>query len=728
LSFKQLAQQYINKGYNVTPVKGKAPFIAGWQNLKQNDVMKKNYNASWAHADGIALITGKTSNIVCLDIDILDTDTDLAVVKEGLLDIVGNIYAGRHGSKNKPPSIFYKYDGSIDKRIVCNPIKTEILSGGHACVLPDSLHPNGYKYQLVGKSLLDIDAESLPTMPQAVLDLFRKHNTNITNNKTTLTPEKGRGNHGSHDAISALGVALTKRNYPFDKIINRLIAKDEAINNTADYLYFLCPTRKWKSSDAHSNADRFVEELFTNHGPEGKYPETTQDIEKKFPTKENGFYYVTETTAKGKEKIAPDYDALSSFVMDKFKLKNDEALVYVWTGKQYESISFLKLKHLLEPLIKKNTGPNSITQFTNHALIRGYCDMEDMVEPKAMLNCNNGVVNIKTNTVIPHNPDLFFRYTLDHNYDPTAKCPIFLNSLNLVTGGDKNLQLLIQQIFGYCIVGGYPKAHKAFMFYGEGGNGKSTILTAFTNLVGETNTSHIPLTLFDKPFSMISMDGKLVNLIDETPKSNINPEAFKNVVSGGFVRAAHKGRPEIDLKVTARVIFACNKMPNFKDDSDGMLRRLVVIPFNHKIPDNEADRDIDDKIKMEMAGVLNFAIEGHKMLAANDYQFNIEGTKTAMDNYRQETDNVFYFFRQATRFVENPEIRISTNDLFAAYESFCVTERMNSVTKRNFSNRAVKYFKQIYLENNRVLNDKDRRLTASIKGIKRLLLTDRECF
>lgn len=410
----------------------------------------------------------------------------------------------------------------------------------------------------------------------------------------------------------------------------------------------------------------------------------------KYPSKAFGFYNQIE---KGDKFIeVPDYDGLAEYMIQEKKLKCDDSLVYIWTGKFYRSISFLHLKNIIDKLVKKNSTPNVVNNFFNKSLIKSYyCFEQDSTFP-GFLNCNNGLLNLKTKELEPHNDNYLIKYVLEHNYSPSAKCPAFLNALDLVTNNDEGLKKLIQQIFGYTIVGGYPKAHKAFMFYGPGGNGKSTILTALRNLIGTQNVAHVPLPLFDKPFSMISLDGKLANLIDETPKFGINAEAFKNIVSGGYVRAAHKRKDEFDLQVHARIIFACNSLPNFKDDSDGLLRRLIIVPFNNKIEESQMNRNIDNEIKAEMSGILNWAIEGLETLIDNDYQFiDCEATKNIKTQYMEETDSVQRFWSEEIIVCDGQEPQngfISTNDLYVDYKLFCEVEGFKPVNKNNFSKKS----------------------------------------
>jgi hypothetical protein len=225
--------------------------VSGWQALIDEEILDVKYNRAWGSADGIALVTGEKSGVICLDIDILDSNERLAGVRKELLALMPPTFSGRRGSKQKPFSVFYQYDGAIDERTVFSNIDVEILSGGHACVLPQSMHTNGYEYEQVGESLLDIDPDNLPIIPVEVLEFLTEMNEKfkpekVNKNKTELSKGIGRCNHGSHDVISKLGVALIHKNYPFDKLVERLLKKDKEINHNATIKYFDCPSRKWK--------------------------------------------------------------------------------------------------------------------------------------------------------------------------------------------------------------------------------------------------------------------------------------------------------------------------------------------------------------------------------------------------------------------------------------------------------------------------------------------------
>jgi putative DNA primase/helicase len=56
--------------------------------------------------------------------------------------------------------------------------------------------------------------------------------------------------------------------------------------------------------------------------------------------------------------------------------------------------------------------------------------------------------------------------------------------------------------------------------------------------------------------------------------------------------------------------FTVNDMPRIRYEDDGMWRRIIAIPFNVSFQGKNRDRDLDDKLLVELPGILNWALEG----------------------------------------------------------------------------------------------------------------------
>lgn len=66
-----------------------------------------------------------------------------------------------------------------------------------------------------------------------------------------------------------------------------------------------------------------------------------------------------------------------------------------------------------------------------------------------LLNFENGMYNLQTDELLPHDPNILSTIRLGGNYNPTAKCPLFLRYLNDVL--PETEIPLIQRFLGICL-------------------------------------------------------------------------------------------------------------------------------------------------------------------------------------------------------------------------------------------------------------------------------------
>lgn len=691
-NYYDIAKEYIEREIPVTPVKaGKGPFIDEWQKLGDK-IMAPSYHHAWSEATGLALVTGPTSGIIALDIDI-DPDCEDPIkleIRKKLEEMLPPIFCARQGNPKRLPVRFYQY--SNFKKMKFKALSVELLSDGNACVLPPSYHePSDGYYKWVGQSLLDVDPYDLPIIPEEILSFLFEENEKaiieaskkskkkpkVPKIDTLLTIIKGRCKSGSYDYISRVGVALRYKKKTTEEMVSELLELDKKINDDADYRFFECKTRRWpKNNSMRENALKFVKEIEENHDPKNK-SSFESDLAQ-------GFHYMVET--KQGIKDVPDYNRMAEYFNEVLRYRNDDHHSYIYDDAgYYRHCQSKEINSMVVSLTHNQAKPWNIDSFKK--LIQAYCfqDFEALKEPKGLINLKNGVLDVESGELRAHDPAYFFKYALEHKYDPKAECPRFIQFLEDSFSGDKNLVNLIGEIMGYTIIGGDPTAHKAFVFYGEGRNGKSTCLDIIRELLGEKNTAAVSLKHIDKPFSMVRLDGKLANIVDESP-GKIDPEAFKNIVGGGCVTAAHKGKPEYDLKVNARMIFACNRLPNFRESGVAIKERLVLVPFDNYVPAHKRDKDIVKKLKMEITGILNFALDGLKRYKENGFSKSVAIDKLNKE-YELESDPVFSWFDENIEIINNFAYFVSTNDLYKNYVTYCEESGHRAASKTHFGRR-----------------------------------------
>lgn len=257
------AHRYINHGLSITPVQGKIPFLDDWVTLSAEEIDEN----IWNQGTGFGLVCGKSSGIICLDIDRIQTDKVDEIYDE-LQKLLPPIRCGRIGNPHKPPARFFRYNGEESRKFIH--LGIEILSDGNQVVLPPSKHPDFGYYKWVDDSLADVDVDDLPVLDTKIINFLDDLNSKLKLEKKKLEPGKNRCAHGSHNYLSKMLVAMISKGKPKEEIVKELLAYDRKINAESDFLYFECPTRKeWKrSKDTKANAEKFVDEAFERHADE----------------------------------------------------------------------------------------------------------------------------------------------------------------------------------------------------------------------------------------------------------------------------------------------------------------------------------------------------------------------------------------------------------------------------------------------------------------------------
>lgn len=312
------------------------------------------------------------------------------------------------------------------------------------------------------------------------------------------------------------------------------------------------------------------------------------------------------------------------------------------------------------------------TQIDNFAkIIRGfnYFGSRNFKDTEGKINVKNGILDLKTYRLEPHSKEYFFKWKIPVEYNSTAACDKWLAFLDSVFVGDKTMIDASQKIFGYILMGGKPFFHKAFVLPGSGRNGKGVFLGILRTIVGRENWSNVSINMLDAPFSAVMLDGKMANISEETPNEKLSSNTFKEAVGGGYLTMAKKYVDEYSGQVLARFIFACNELPVFADNTEGCLDRLFFLPFNRYFKPEERDPYLEDKLKAtELPGILNWAIEGMKILRAMDKPVIDEPVPSLLmkEKYQLESDTVYEWMEECLLICDNLGNE-STRDCYESY-------------------------------------------------------------
>ena len=316
-----------------------------------------------------------------------------------------------------------------------------------------------------------------------------------------------------------------------------------------------------------------------------------------------------------------------------------------------------------------------------------------------LLSMNNGLLDLEAAltedeaTLHEPSPDWFCLSHWDYDYDPTAKCRKWNRFLKEVLPNLKERRLL-QEFLGYCLTFD-TSFHKAIILVGEGANGKSVVTEVATQLIGPDNVTHLGLERFGERFSLATTIGRLANIASEiTRTKGVAEGILKAMVSGDLIRIERKYQEPADARPTARLIFATNEIPNFVDRSEGLWRRLLFLPFNVTIPEDEQDRSLARRIcKTELPGIFNWAIRGLKRLRKND-SFTVPlSSKRLLKEQKNASNPARQFLTE--RYEHNKDEKVQCEEVYQKYTMWCHDQSISPLTKQQLGKEVFRVFPEV---------------------------------
>lgn len=314
-----------------------------------------------------------------------------------------------------------------------------------------------------------------------------------------------------------------------------------------------------------------------------------------------------------------------------------------WIGRGDDEVKAFAQEHF-EPACNNQKAAefNGIVSRTNVERPEFFTDT---IQKK--LNFANGILDLETLDFSHPTTALGFLWNLPFNYDPIASCPMFEKFLDDFTENDEKKKLILQEYMGYCLSGDTPRAQKFLTLTGEGSNGKSTFVEILQALVGgAASKAYCALNLVDlgKQFERSMLMGALFNVMDES-ETHIDSgvwEKLKNLVTGGTVNAAFKGKDAFQFDNKAKFILLVNDLPKGANPNKGFYRRFLIVPCTATFEGKKVDRFIKDRIVAEeLPGIMNFALKGYARLVEQGYQFTVsEKVDRALKDYQNESNSV----------------------------------------------------------------------------------------
>ena len=363
------------------------------------------------------------------------------------------------------------------------------------------------------------------------------------------------------------------------------------------------------------------------------------------------------------------------------------------------------------PSVRRVTAP--IVRDTLAAL-RSMCTVSSSVEMgswlvgrdrRKYLACRNCILDIAafvndataSTACIKHSPNWFSSACLEYDFDPTAVCPIWEEVLAEIIGDEPGKLELAQEFAGYILSPDNTRS-KFLALEGEGGNGKSLFTNAIQAIVGRENTSSVNLDVISKRFQSFPTLGKMLNVCQESNDIEGAESFLKNFTGGNPMMFESKGANAFEALPTAKLLLSWNVAPRFKDRSEGLWRRMLVLKFNRK-PARPNPKLLEPDFWLrngQLAGMLNWALLGLKRLESQgEFTVPSESLK-ATEEIRAANNSARLFIREnieyaATHGDDIPSIECKL--VYEAYSGWCKQNGLLSFGSPQFGRELNQFFR-----------------------------------
>jgi putative DNA primase/helicase len=149
-------------------------------------------------------------------------------------------------------------------------------------------------------------------------------------------------------------------------------------------------------------------------------------------------------------------------------------------------------------------------------------------------------------------------------------------------------------------------------------------------------------------------------------------DILKSLSGNDTVAASFKFQDTFAFDNKALLAFACNSLPKIEDigEFQSFASRMIIYPFTRVIERKDWDLKLQEKLRADITGFLNFAINGLRQLGADEYIINeSESMLQAKADYAGATESFSGFCDKYIK--RDSGSAITSTDIKNAYHHYC---------------------------------------------------------
>lgn len=341
-----------------------------------------------------------------------------------------------------------------------------------------------------------------------------------------------------------------------------------------------------------------------------------------------------------------------------------------------------------------------------------------------LLNVRNGVVDLRDGSLRPHRAEDLITKFADVEYRGLDyRCDDWERAVEQIAG-ERQVAEFLKRWFGYCATGDISE-QVFVVHWGDGSNGKSTILNTVSAVLGDYAGTAAPQLLATSsangseahPTGIADLWGKRMVTAHETKEGAVLREDFiKQATGGDKIKARFMRADFFEFDPTHKIQLLTNSKPSVRGQDHGIWRRVLLVAYLQRFGSEEqvaegnatlvGDKHLGARLSGDdaRAGVLSWIVRGAVEWAQRGGLKAPDVVREASEVYREEQDRVGQWLHECcelevaapgsrvgavgaddtSHFTFSEPLTVGMGGLFPSYVEWCKSAGFFALSRNRF--------------------------------------------
>lgn len=363
--------------------------------------------------------------------------------------------------------------------------------------------------------------------------------------------------------------------------------------------------------------------------------------------------------------------------------------------------------------ISKSSSDTILRRALNASKNNLVINLTDFDSDPYLLNCRNGVYDMRNMKFRFAKPDDYFTLTVSCNYPTgisTHTCNRWYSFVDEIMEGDKEKAAFLQRALGYSLLG-VNREECMFLAYGRTRSGKGTLFNTIAKVLGmgtdtgyggSVNSSLVCESKFKdrdynapEPMLADTVGLRYITLSETKKGALLDVNAIKSLTGRDPRKTRQLHCPAFTFTPQFTMWLSTNFLPKVNDDSLFKSDRLWVIEFNKHFEEDDRDYSLKEifENKDNQSVILKWLLDGYKMY--KEQGLNPPAcVREATARYARLNDRILCFKEDCLE--DAPGERVSNGLLYSKYKEWCEDEERgyNPLGSTTFYTELERFYKR----------------------------------